>query len=108
MEPRWRWSQSRSWSWPGKCTFLRRGQPEPLIDPRQPPKVDYSPGVGTVWPTGVGTTAGVSATGAVAADVVGVTASEGGVMTALLVVKAGALGVGCPVSRVSSLEQKLT
>lgn len=44
----------------------------------------------------MGTTAGVEATGAVAADVVGVTASEG-VMTALLVVLAGALGVGCPV-----------
>lgn len=55
-----------------------------------------------MWPTGVGTTAGVSATGVsatgeVAADGVGVTASEGGVMTALLVVLAGALGVGCPV-----------
>jgi len=63
-----------------------------------PPRVVYSPGVGTVWPIGVGTTAGVSATGEVAAELVGVTASEGGVMTALLVALAGgALGVGCPV-----------
>lgn len=68
--------------------------------------MDYLPGVGTVWPIGVGTTAGVSATGEVAADAVGVTASEGGVMTALLVVLAGALGVGCPVQRVSLPQHK--
>lgn len=60
--------------------------------------------MGTVWAIGVGTTAGVEATGAVAADVVGVTASEGGVTTALLaVVLAGALGVGCPVFKVVSV-----
>lgn len=69
----------------------------PIMSSRHPQGAHYSPGVGTVWAIGVGTTAGVEATGAVAADVVGVTASEEGVMTALLVVLAGALGVGCPV-----------
>lgn len=54
----------------------------------------------------MGTTAGVEATGAVAADVVGVTASEEGVMTALLVVLAGALGVGCPIITVSVSRDK--
>lgn len=50
---------------------------------------------------GVGITAGVEATGA--ADVVTGTAAEG-VMTSLLVVLAGALGVGCPIFRVSRLQ----
>lgn len=51
----------------------------------------------------MGTTAGDEATGAVAADVVGAsgTFAEEGVMMALLVVLAGALGVGCPAFTMS-------
>lgn len=70
----------------------------PFINP-VPQRQRYSPGVGTVWAIGVGTTGGGDeATGEVAAELDGVTApeAEGGVMTALLVVLAGALGVGCP------------